>query len=304
VILTGENAGKVYALPDIPTVVGRSAEAHVQITDPWISSMHAMFERRGDEVWVVDLDSRNGTFLGEERITEGRVADRSIVRFGRTDVRIELLDDTGPVTPEPPDLTRAREHRNTVRADGTVSTRNPLPRDREEDPYALAPRPATVLRMAIDAAGIDTLPGAPDRLRGALEAAARAALDGGGVVTRLGGVGVLALFGLAGASGDEAARAIGAARAARRGVRAAGGLDLRAAVDTGVVLAGNAAAQSSFELAALGPIAERVERLLGRAARGEILVGPGIGARDGVVRVGPVRLGDDDVEVFRASDDG
>src|SRR5512133_204478 len=100
VILTGENAGKVCALPDIPTVVGRSAEAHVQITDPWISSMHAMFERRGNEVWVVDLDSRNGTFIGEERIAEGRVADGSVVRFGRTEVRIDLLEETGPVTPD------------------------------------------------------------------------------------------------------------------------------------------------------------------------------------------------------------
>src|SRR5512144_852846 len=190
VILTVENAGNVYALPDIPTVVGRSAEAHVQITDPWISSMHAMFERRGSEVWVVDLDSRNGTFVGEERITEGRVADGSVVRFGRTEVRIELLEESGPVTPDPPDPERGRDtHRHTVRADGTISTRNPLPREPEEDPYALAPRPATVLRMAIDAAGIDALPGAPDRMRIALESAARAALEAGAVVTRLGGVG-------------------------------------------------------------------------------------------------------------------
>ncbi|HEX9049731.1 MAG TPA: FHA domain-containing protein, partial [Anaeromyxobacter sp.] len=208
VILTGENAGKVYALPDIPTVVGRSTEAHVQITDPWISSMHAMFERRGDEVWVVDLDSRNGTFIGEERITEGRVADGSVVRFGRTEVRVELLEETGPVTPDPPEPGRGREtHRNTVRADGTVSTRNPIPRERGEDGDALVPRPAVVLRMAIDAAGIDGLPGAPDRLRIALESAARAALDAGAVVTRLGGVGVLALFALTGEAREEAAQA-------------------------------------------------------------------------------------------------
>src|SRR5512133_3412560 len=81
IILTGENAGKVFALPDIPTVVGRSAEAHVQLTDPWISSMHAMFERRGEDVWVVDLESRNGTFLGSERVSEARLEDGVVVRF-------------------------------------------------------------------------------------------------------------------------------------------------------------------------------------------------------------------------------
>jgi hypothetical protein len=227
-----------------------------------------------------------------------------VVRFGRTEVRIELLEETGPVTPDPPDPERGRDtHRHTVRADGTISTRNPLPREPEEDPYALAPRPATVLRMAIDAAGIDALPGAPDRLRIALESAARAALDAGAVVTRLGGGGVLALFGLAGTARDETILAIGAARAARRGVRAAGGLDLRAAIDAGPVLAGNAAGPGAFELAALGPTAERAERLLARALRGEILVGPGAGVVEGVVRLGLVRLGDADVEVFRATDE-
>jgi class 3 adenylate cyclase len=302
-ILTGENAGKAFPLPDIPTVVGRSAEAHVQLTDPWISSMHAMFERRGDEIWVVDLDSRNGTFLGEERIVEGRVADGTVVRFGRTEVRLELRHAASAA--EPPEAARgARDPlRNTVRADGTISTRNPLVRERDDDPYALAPRPATVLRMAVDAAGIDALPGAPDRLRDALDAAARAALEAGGVVTRLAGVGVLALFGLTGAARDDSVRALAAARAARRGVRAAGGLDLRAAVETGAVLAGNAAGASGFELAALGPTAERAERLLAHAARGEILAGPGVGAVDGVARVGLVRLGEAEVEVFRATDE-
>jgi hypothetical protein len=228
VILTGESAGRVFVLPDIPTVVGRSTEAHVQITDPWISSMHAMFERRGSDYWVVDLDSRNGTFLGEERIAEGHVEDGTVVRFGRTEVRVELR--AGGAAPEAPEGARPRDPlRNTVRSDGTLAMRNPLAREREDDdPYALAPRPATVLRMAIDSVGIDALPRAPERLRAALDAAAHAAIDAGAVVTRLGGVGVLALFGLSGPSAEDAGRAIAAARAARRGVRAEGGLDLRA----------------------------------------------------------------------------
>jgi len=304
VILSGENAGAVFVLPDIPTVVGRSLEAHVQLTDPWISSMHAMFERRGDEVWVVDLDSRNGTFLGEERITEARVTDGTLVRFGRTEVRVELGPPRSGTSPHEETRSVRDPQRSTLRTDGTVSTRNPLAaREPEADPYGLAPRPATVLRMAIDAAGIDGLPGAPERLRAALDAAARAALEAGGVVTRLAGVGVLALYGLAGASPDDAGRALAAARAARRAVRAQGGLDLRAAVDAGPVLAGNAAGAAGFELAALGPTAERAERLLAVASRGEILAGPGAAQAGGLVRLGLLRLGQAEVEVFRASDE-
>ncbi len=98
-VLNGVCAGTVFFLPEVPTVLGRSPEAHLRIADPWISSMHAMFEKRGDEVWVVDLESRNGTFVGGERVRESRVAEGAVLRFGKTEIRFELRDD--PVRPEP-----------------------------------------------------------------------------------------------------------------------------------------------------------------------------------------------------------
>jgi class 3 adenylate cyclase len=160
-------------------------------------------------------------------------------------------------------------------------------------------RAATVLRMAIDAAGVDALPDAGERLRAGIEAAADAAVEAGGVVARLAGVGVLAVFGLGGAETGDAAAAVLAARAARRAVRAAGGLELRAGIESGPALAGNSAPNAGFELAALGPAAERAERLLALAAGGEILAGPGAGAAAGLERAGLVRIGAFEIEVFR-----
>lgn len=87
-IINGICGGTVFFLPDVPTVVGRSAECHVQISDPWISSMHALFERRGADLWVVDLDSRNGTFVGEERVQEARLEPGAKVRFGKTETEL------------------------------------------------------------------------------------------------------------------------------------------------------------------------------------------------------------------------
>ena len=55
VVLNGVAAGTVFVLGEVPAVVGRSPEAHLRVGDPWISSMHAMFERRDDGLWVVDL---------------------------------------------------------------------------------------------------------------------------------------------------------------------------------------------------------------------------------------------------------
>jgi len=304
VVLSGACEGVAFPLPEIPTVVGRSPEAHVQIPDPWISSMHAMLERRGDDTWVVDLDSRNGTFLGDERVTEARVPYGARIRFGRTEARLESGHTEEPITLEGSSVDTPRgmrePHRDTIRSDGTISTRNPLAaREPEADPFAPAPRRATVLRMAIDAAELDGLPGAAKRAREAIEAAAAAALDTGGMVSRLAGVGVLALYGLAGPSDDDAERALRAARAARRAVRERGGLDLRAAVDTGPVLAGDAGEHGGFDLVALGPAAERAERLLALAGPGEILAGPGAASTPGLARLGLRAVGPVEIEVFR-----
>ena len=305
VVLNGVAAGTVFVLGDVPAVVGRSPEAHLQVGDPWISGMHAMFERRDDGMWVVDLDSRNGTFLAEQRVGEAHVADGAVVRLGRTEVRFHAgraptADLPAAADGAPPAVAR----RETVRADATASTRGPLVREPEEDPYALALRKATVLRIALDTAGLDQSPPSGEALRDALDAAARAALDAGAVVARLAGVGVLALFGVAKPAPDDPARALAAARAARLAVRAAGGLDLRAAIETGPVLAGNAAGVAGIELAALGPAAEWAERLLALANRGQILAGPGAAAAVGLASGALRRIGDLEVEVFEDREPG
>jgi adenylate cyclase len=99
-VVNGICGGTVFFLPDVPTVLGRSPECHVQVADPWVSSMHALFERRGDQLWVVDLDSRNGTFVGDERIQEAPVAPGARLRFGKTGAELRVQ----PRTVEPPSL--------------------------------------------------------------------------------------------------------------------------------------------------------------------------------------------------------
>jgi GAF domain-containing protein len=88
-VINGVCGGTVFHLPDVPTVLGRSPESHVQVGDPWISSMHALFERRGGEMWVVDLDSRNGTFVNDQRVHEARVGPGMKISFGKTQVELQ-----------------------------------------------------------------------------------------------------------------------------------------------------------------------------------------------------------------------
>ena len=87
-VVNGICGGTVFFLPDVPTVLGRSAECQVQIADPWISSMHAMFERRGSELWLVDLESRNGTWVNDSKVREAPLAPGYRLRFGKTEVEL------------------------------------------------------------------------------------------------------------------------------------------------------------------------------------------------------------------------
>ena len=94
-VLGGSRSGACFQLPDVPTIVGRSPEAHLRIDDPWISNLHALFELRGQELWVVDLGSRNGTFVDGARVGEARVGVGSLLAFGRTEARLEAPGAAG-----------------------------------------------------------------------------------------------------------------------------------------------------------------------------------------------------------------
>ncbi len=52
---------------------------------------HATLETRDDLVFVVDLGSKNGTFLGEDRLDPGTPAaarSADVVRFGRVSMQV------------------------------------------------------------------------------------------------------------------------------------------------------------------------------------------------------------------------
>ena len=80
-----EHRGESYPLGDEITV-GRGGGCGIVLTaDQFVSTVHARVFRRGDDVFVEDLGSRNGTFVNGERITATtkiRRGDR--VQFGET----------------------------------------------------------------------------------------------------------------------------------------------------------------------------------------------------------------------------
>jgi len=75
--------GRTIQLREGENLVGRAPDAVVQIDEPSISRRHAIIRVSGDRAEVEDLQSKNGTFVGEERVDAPReLRDRDLVRFG------------------------------------------------------------------------------------------------------------------------------------------------------------------------------------------------------------------------------
>ncbi len=80
-----EHRGETYPLGDELTV-GRGGGCGIVLTaDQFVSTVHARVFRRGEELLVEDLGSRNGTFVNGERVVAPtRVKRGDRVQFGQT----------------------------------------------------------------------------------------------------------------------------------------------------------------------------------------------------------------------------
>jgi pSer/pThr/pTyr-binding forkhead associated (FHA) protein len=78
------------ALERSATTVGRDPAAGLVIEDESVSRMHARFQREGDEMFVVDLKSRNGTRVNDHPALKTALADGDRVEFGN--IAFEVLE--------------------------------------------------------------------------------------------------------------------------------------------------------------------------------------------------------------------
>lgn len=77
--------GRAFAL-DHEITVGRATTCTIALPDdPYISTLHAHVVRDGDEVWVEDLGSTNGSHLNGGRLTARKLVQQGDrLQFGQT----------------------------------------------------------------------------------------------------------------------------------------------------------------------------------------------------------------------------
>lgn len=83
VVLAGSDVGRLYRLQRCRTVIGRSPDAQIVLEDATISRRHAAITYSSDgRVRIMDLGSRNGTWVEGRRITEHCLADGERIQVG------------------------------------------------------------------------------------------------------------------------------------------------------------------------------------------------------------------------------
>lgn len=82
-VISGPDAGKIFQIAKPRVVIGRQG-ADLNVDDPEISRAHAALEIAGEHVMLVDLGSTNGTYIGEEQVTEAPLENQGEFTVGGT----------------------------------------------------------------------------------------------------------------------------------------------------------------------------------------------------------------------------
>ncbi|MGB7767581.1 MAG: FHA domain-containing protein [Verrucomicrobiia bacterium] len=99
VILTQGMNGRAHELKVDKTTIGRVEDNTFQIAEPSVSSHHCEVLLRGGEVVIKDLNSTNGTFINDEKITESVLKPGHTLRVGQIELRLENGAATAPAPP-------------------------------------------------------------------------------------------------------------------------------------------------------------------------------------------------------------
>jgi serine phosphatase RsbU (regulator of sigma subunit)/pSer/pThr/pTyr-binding forkhead associated (FHA) protein len=92
-IVQGEGRGRLFRLDQQVTVLGRDASCEIVLADPGVSKRHARIVRQGDGYFIEDLQSTNGTKVGDDVVAEARhLEDGDLITIGDTQL---VFSETG-----------------------------------------------------------------------------------------------------------------------------------------------------------------------------------------------------------------
>jgi HD-GYP domain-containing protein (c-di-GMP phosphodiesterase class II)/pSer/pThr/pTyr-binding forkhead associated (FHA) protein len=88
-VKTGPHKGKAFEIKERPLTIGREESQLIQILDQGVSRAHAEVFRLGEMCFVRDLDSTNGTYVNDVKVSEECLKAGDELLIGTTILRFE-----------------------------------------------------------------------------------------------------------------------------------------------------------------------------------------------------------------------
>jgi pSer/pThr/pTyr-binding forkhead associated (FHA) protein len=90
----GPDEGNTVMLSEGVTVIGRGADNGIVVDEPGVSRQHASIRGDANGFWVVDLGSRNGTFVNDTPVGESphRLRNWDRIQLGGTSVHWVFME--------------------------------------------------------------------------------------------------------------------------------------------------------------------------------------------------------------------
>jgi pSer/pThr/pTyr-binding forkhead associated (FHA) protein len=76
--------------PGAIKTVGRAPRADFVVDAPLVSRLHCRLTASDDAIDIVDLDSTNGTYINDQRVTTGCIRSGDRLRVGRVEFAVDL----------------------------------------------------------------------------------------------------------------------------------------------------------------------------------------------------------------------
>ena len=90
-ILTGPSKGRQHRFDRFPVVIGRSADSSLAVIDDRASRAHLRIRQMPEGLVIEDLQSKNGTYVDEVRVSGPLLLTASkVVRLGQTQLQLEI----------------------------------------------------------------------------------------------------------------------------------------------------------------------------------------------------------------------
>jgi hypothetical protein len=87
----GNHRGHDFRLYDGKNVIGTAADCDIVITDPYLSAKHCTMRHEDGNFVLIDLDSTNGVYVNQKRVSKMDLIDNDTIRFGRTEFKFKSL---------------------------------------------------------------------------------------------------------------------------------------------------------------------------------------------------------------------